>query len=406
MKGGGESLITRAYCETAALRAFWPRGVAEGRRMPWSNQSGGGGGWKGGNGGPWGQPPRNTGGGPTPPDLEELLRKSQDRLKKVLPGGGRKMSPLLVVAILLVAGAFIIYNFFTFRVQPDEVGIVLQFGKYNREAQPGLNFRLPYPIETVYLPSVTRVNRVTIGQTQDDQGSSGRDIAEESLMLTGDENIVDIDFTVFWVIDKAKVADFLFNMEDPQGSVKAAAESAMREVVGRSNITPLLTQARLITETKVQELIQKTLDEYGAGIQVTQVQLLKVDPPSEVIDAFRDVQAARADQERLQNEARTYANRVVPEARGQASQITEAANAYRDRLIAEAQGQADRFRKVYESYKTAPAVTRARMYIETMEQIFGGTEKVILDSGDGANAVVPYLPLDSLIRKPATGAAQ
>ena len=178
--------------------------------------------------------------------------------------------------------------------------------------------------------------------------------------------------------------------------MKAVAESAMREVVGRSNIQPLLTQARQITEQDVQELIQKTLDTYGAGVQITQVQLLKVDPPGEVIASFRDVQAARADQERIQNEAQTYANKVVPEARGQASQITEAASAYRDRIIAEAQGQADRFDKVYQSYKASPDVTRRRMYLETMEQVLGGMDKVIIDQKGGGTGVVPYLPLDQL----------
>src|SRR6516165_223333 len=192
--------------------------------MPWNNQSGGGG-WKGGNGGPWGQGPRNT--GPTPPDLEELLRRSQDRLKRVLPGGGRNVSPVTLIAILVVAAAIIAYNFFTFRVQPDEVGVVLHFGRYDRVAQPGLNFRLPYPIETVYTPKVTRVNRVTVGQISDETGSAARDVSEESLMLSGDENIVDITFSVFWLINDAP--KYLFNMKDPDGSVKAVAESAMRE---------------------------------------------------------------------------------------------------------------------------------------------------------------------------------
>jgi membrane protease subunit HflK len=365
--------------------------------MPWSNQSGGG--WKGGNGGPWGQGPRNT--GPTPPDLEEILRRGQDRLRRVLPGGGGgtgNLSPLSLIAILVVAAALIGYNFFTFRVQPDELGVVLRFGSYNRQTQPGLNFRLPYPIETVYTPKVTRVSRVTIGQFQDDRNTTGvgRDIPEESLMLTGDENIVDIDFSVFWVINDA--SRYLFNMEDPEGSVKAAAESAMREVVGRSNIQPLLTQARQITETDVQKLIQETLDHYGAGILVTQVQLLKVDPPADVIASFRDVQAARADQERVQNEAQTYANKVIPEARGQALQIVAQANAYHDRIIAEAQGQADRFVKVYESYKAAPDVTRRRIYLETMSQILGDMDKVIIDQKGQGNGVVPYLPLDELTR--------
>ncbi|HZP18858.1 MAG TPA: FtsH protease activity modulator HflK [Bauldia sp.] len=364
--------------------------------MPWNNQSGRGG------GGPWGQPPRNSGsggGGGGPPDLEELLRRSQDRLKRVLPGGGRNLSPVTIIAILVIAAALVVYNFLTFRVQPDEVGVVLRFGKFDREAKPGLNFRLPYPIEVVYTPKVTRLNRITIGQSTDDQATtgSGRDIAEESLMLTGDENIVNIDFSVFWVIGDA--SKYLFNMEDPDGTVKAVAESAMREVIGRSNIDAVLTQARQITEQQVQGLMQKTLDDYGAGVTVTQVQLLKVDPPDEVIGANRDVQAARADQERVQNEARTYANKVIPEARGRASQITNAATAYRDQIIAEAQGQADRFVKVYESYAAAPDLTRRRMYFETMEQVLGSMDKVILDE-KGGPGVVPYLPLDQLTRRP------
>ncbi|MEQ8694941.1 MAG: FtsH protease activity modulator HflK [Bauldia litoralis] len=377
--------------------------------MPWDNQSSGGGGWKGGNGGPWGQPPRNTGGGggggPNPPDIEELLRRSQDRLKSVLPGGGGgKSNPLVIFLIIAAVVVFAAFQFFTFRVQPDEVGVVLRFGEYDRQAPSGLNFRLPYPIETVFTPKVTRVNRITIGQVGEDSGSAGRDIPEESLMLTGDENIVDIDFSVFWEISNAR--DYLFNMEDPIGSIKAAAESAMREVVGRSNIQPLLTQARAITETDVQTLIQQTMDEYGAGVQINQVQLLKVDPPSEVIASFRDVQAARADQERSQNEAQTYANRVIPEARGQASQITESAIAYRDRITNEAQGQADRFTQVYDSYRVAPEVTRQRMYLETLENVFSGTSKVIIDQKDGATGVLPYLPLDSLGRRNTTGGNQ
>ena len=379
--------------------------------MPWNNQSSGGGGWKGGNGGPWGQPPRNTGsgggGGPTPPDLEELLRRSQDRLRSVLPGGGggRKMNPVVIVGILVIVVAIVAYNFFTFRVQPDEQGVVLLFGKYDRDAPPGLNFRLPYPIETVYTPRVTRVNRVTIGQFADDTGTSaGRDIPEESLMLTGDENIVDIDFTVLWVINNAP--NFLFSMENPEATVKAAAESAMREVVGKSNIQPILTQARQITETDVQALIQETMDDFNSGVQITQVQLLKVDPPAEVIASFRDVQAARADQERLQNEAQTYANRVIPEARGQASQITEAAIAYRDRIVEEAQGQALRFTQVYESYIASPEVTRLRMYLDTLQEVFRTTDKVIIDDSGSGTGVIPYLPLDQLNRSRNTGDGQ
>ena len=371
--------------------------------MPWNNQSGGG------NGGPWGQGPRGT--GSTPPDLEELLRRSQDRLKRMLPGGGggsgsgsgSGINPVFLIIILLLGAGFLGYNFFTFRVQPDEIGVVLRFGAFDRQAQPGLSYRLPYPIDIVYTPKVTRVNRVTVGQLSDDVGTTvglGRTIAEESLMLTGDENIVDINFSVFWVINNAE--DFLFNIQNPEGTVKAVAESAMREIVGRSNIQPILTQARLITETAVQELMQTTLDKYGAGVQVTQVQLLKVDPPAEVIDAFRDVQAARADQERIQNQAQTYSNRVIPEARGQASQITEAASAYRDRTVAESVGQADRFTKVLDEYEKAPGVTRRRIFLETMEGVFANMDKIIVDNKIGGSGVVPYLPLNELTR-PSNG---
>jgi len=363
------------------------------------------GGWKGGNGGPWGQGPRNTGsgGGNNPsPDLEELLRRSQDRLRRVLPGGGgsgRRLSPATLIAIIALVVAFAAYFFFTFRVAQNEEGVVLRFGSYNRDAQPGLNFRLPYPIETVYTPQVTTINRVTVGTSG--TSGDGSDIPEESLMLTGDENIVDINFTVFWKIDDA--AKYIFNMQDPDGTVKAVAESAMREVIGQSNIADVLTQAREVTENNVEKLIQQTLDEFGAGVEITQVQLLKVDPPAEVIASFRDVQAARADQERIQNQAQTYANQVVPEAKGRASQITAAASAYHDQIIAEAQGGANRFEQVYDSYRAAPDVTRKRMYLETMEAILGSVDKVIIDDKAGKTGVVPYLPLDQL--SPSTAPA-
>ncbi len=367
--------------------------------MAWNKQTGG---WKGGGngGGPWGQGPRNSGGS-TPPDLEELLRRSQDRLRRVLPGGGRGLNPLAVGFILLFAVGFIVYNFFTFRVDTNQLGVVLRFGEFNRQAGPGLYFRYPYPIETVFTPEVTTVHQVTIGM--DERG--GRDIPDESLMLTGDENIVDIDFSVFWVIGQSEenknAKDYLFNMVDPDGTVRAAAQSSMREVVGQSNIQDILTQARQITESKVQGLLQKTLDQFGAGVSITQVQLLKVDPPAEVVASFRDVQAAQADQVRLQNEAQQYANQVVPQARGQAATITNAASAFRDRTIAEAKGQAAAFDSVYQSYKAAPAVTRQRMYLEMMEQVLAGKDKIILDEGPNANGVIPYLPLDTLRPTPS-----
>jgi membrane protease subunit HflK len=276
--------------------------------------------------------------------------------------------------------------------------------------QPGLNYHLPYPIETVLLPKALRVNTISIGMTLIDdparRGRSIRDVPEESLMLTGDENIVDVDFTVLWRIKPDGVGDFLFNIQNPEGTVKAVAESAMREVIGRSNIQPILTGARNLTEQGVQELMQKTLDGYSSGVLITQVQMQKVDPPAQVIDAFRDVQAAQADLVRLQNEAETYANQVVPQARGRAAQILQAAEGYKEQAVAEAKGQSARFLKVYDEYKKAPDVTRERIYLETMERVLGGSEKLVYDSGPSGQGVVPYLPLGELTPKKAPAPGQ
>jgi membrane protease subunit HflK len=327
-----------------------------------------------------------------------LLRRSQDRLRNVLPGGsfGSRGFGLIALVVLVLWG----FSGF-FRVEPDELGVVLRFGQYVRDAKPGLNYHMPYPIESALTPKALRVNKIDVGMRLVEdmrRGSTMRDVPEESLMLTGDENIVDVDFSVFWLIKPAGVSDYLFNIQNPEGTVKAVAESAMREVIGRSQIQPILTGARQTIEVAVHDLMQRTLDHYGSGVQITQVQLQKVDPPSQVIDAFRDVQAARIDAERAQNEAQTYANRVVPEARGRVAQITQAAEAYRQQTVAEATGQAVRFLKIYEQYKNAPDVTRQRMYLETMERLFGGTDKIIVDTNKsgGGSGVVPYLPLNEL----------
>jgi membrane protease subunit HflK len=370
--------------------------------MPWSNQ--GGGPWGSGPKGPWGSGPQSSGGG-TPPDLEDLLRRSQDKLKNVLPGGnlgGRGFFLLLLAAVA-------IWGFSGFyRVEPSEQGIVLRFGKYVRDTGSGLNYHLPYPIESVLTPNIKLIHRIDVGMRMVDdarRGTSMRDVPEESLMLTGDENIVDVDFAVLWQIKPGagQAGNYLFNIQNPEGTVKAVAESAMREIVGRSNIQPVLTGARQNIENAVHELMQKTLDDYGSGILIQQVQMQKVDPPTQVIDSFRDVQAARADLERAQNEAQTYANRVVPEARGRAAQILQNAEAYREQTVAEATGQTARFLKVLDEYAKAPQVTRQRMYLETMERIFGGADKIILDPGvsGSGTGVVPYLPLGELQRAPA-----
>ena len=363
--------------------------------MAWKNQ--GGGPWGSGPKGPWGSGPQSS--GPTPPDLEDLLRRGQDKLQSLIPGGHFSAMGV-VIAILAAAVLWGLSGFF--RVQPDELGVVLRFGKYVRTVQPGLNYHLPYPIETVLLPKALRVSSMSIGMrvSEGRSGTTIRDVPEESLMLTGDENIVDVDFTVLWRIKPDGVGNFLFNIQNPEGTVKAVAESAMREVIGRSDIQPILTGARTATENAVQELMQRTLDDYGSGILVQQVQMQKVDPPAQVIDAFRDVQAARADQERLQNEARTYANRVIPDARGRSAQILQGAEAYKEQAVAEAKGQTARFLKVYDEYKKAPDVTRQRLYLETMERIFGSADKLVFDPGGqaGGQGAVPLLPLGDLLR--------
>jgi modulator of FtsH protease HflK len=363
--------------------------------MPWSNQ--GGGPWGSGPKGPWGSGPQS--GGSTPPDLEDLLRRSQDKLKNLLPGGGMGSRGFVLLGMLAVALWF--FSGF-FRVDAQELGAVLRFGKFVRTATPGLNYHLPYPIETVRTAPALRQIKTDIGvRVVEDvrRGPSARDVPEESLMLTGDENIVDVDFAVQWRVKPAGLGDYLFNIQAPEGTVKAVAESAMREVIGRSQIQLVLTEARQNIERAVHDLMQRVLDSYGAGVQIDAVQMQKVDPPTQVIDAFRDVQAARADLERAQNEAQTYANRVLPEARGRVAQVTQAAEAYREQTVAEAKGQTSRFLQIYDEYKKAPDVTRQRIYLETMERLFAGTDKIILDTGTGGNnGVLPFLPLNELQR--------
>jgi modulator of FtsH protease HflK len=360
--------------------------------MPWSQN---GGGWKGGAGGPWGQGPA---GGSPPPDLEELLRRSQDKLRQAVPGGAGFLGTFVILVILAAALA---YFGFTVRVNPDERAVVQRFGKFDRELGAGLNFRWPYPVEEVTVIPYTRQNRVEVGYGS---GSAGPYAAlrtpnkpEESLMLTGDENIVDVNFTVFWNVKDASA--YLFSMRNPgnnpdaNANVKAVAESAMREVVGQNDIQPILTKRREEISEAVKGLIQRTLDSYNSGIQITQVTLQKVDAPSEVIAAFSDVQAARIDQERARNEAETYANKIVPEARGEYQQILQAAQGYREQAVAEARGRTERFLKVYEEYQKAPDVTRRRIYLETLERVLGGMDKIIIDEKANAGSVVPYLPL-------------
>ena len=360
--------------------------------------------FKGRGGSPWGSPPgggNGSGRGPTPPDIDEIIKNIQKTINRFIPGRGAGGSKpiflgLIILVIIWVASGL-------YRVLPDEQGVVLRFGKFVNTTQPGLNYHFPYPIERALTPKVTKVNRMDVGfRAGSDSGFSSAgiaDVPEESLMLTGDENIVNIDFSVFWVIKDA--GNFLFKIQDPQGTVKAAAETAMREVIARSDIQSILTEGRSRIEIETQEIIQDILDEYNSGIQITQVQTQKADPPDQVIDAFRDVQAARADMERSKNEAEAYANDVIPRARGEAAKILQAAEAYKKQVVARAEGEASRFISIYTEYALAKEVTQERMYLETMEKVLASIDKVIIEK-NASSGVIPYLPLPELGKKKAT----
>ncbi|MBV9570978.1 MAG: FtsH protease activity modulator HflK [Alphaproteobacteria bacterium] len=357
--------------------------------MPWTNSSGG----DNDNRGPWGRGPQSSGGGGgrRPPDLEEWLRRIQEQLRNLLPGGGRGFTAGSLTIILL--GVIVVWLLSgIYFVGAREQGVVLRFGQFVARTAPGPNYHLPWPIETVETPEVTKENQINIGygQVADANGQvSTQDIPEESLMLTGDENIIDVNFTVFWVIKDAGA--YLFNTDNPDQAIKAVAESAMRQVVGQNQIERILTQDREPVQVQVREVMQKTLDQYGAGVTITRVQMQKVDPPLEVISAYRDVQAARTDQDRMRNEAEAYANKIIPEARGQAARIVQEAQGYKQKAIAEASGAAKQFTSVYGEYRKAPEVTRKRMYLETMSRLFAPMNKVIVDENAAKN-IIPYLP--------------
>ena len=349
---------------------------------------------------PWGAPPggggsneNGSGTGRKPPSLDDLIKNFQKKINKF--SGGKSGGPkpiilgLLIILVLYIASGL-------YRVLPDEQGVVLRFGKYVHTTQPGLHYHLPLPFERALTPKVTKVNRVDVGfrPASDSGRTSGvGNVPEESLMLTGDENIVDINYSVFWVIKDAK--KFLFNIQSPIETVKAISETAMREVIAKNEIQTILTEGRSNVEIEVQEIIQEILDEYGSGIQITQVQTQQADPPAQVIDAFRDVQAARADRERSKNEAEAYANDVIPRARGEAEQVLQQAEAYKKEVVAKAEGEASRFLAIYNEYKNAKQVTQERMYLETMEKVLADIDKIIIDKNSGSS-VVPYLPLPEL----------
>jgi len=374
--------------------------------MPWNSGADG----PSGPQNPWGGPP---GGGREPPrggprgpfgpnrplNLDELIARAQAWMRSFQPwgGGGRGVGPRFSgvrgIALLLVAAAALWLATGFYRVEPDELGIVTRFGAYARSTPPGLNYHLPWPIEAVQTPAVTRINRVDIGyrsgSDQPDDSGASRDVPQESLMLTGDENIIDIDFAVFWRIRDAKA--YLFNTRNPEHTVGQVAESVMREVIGRTPIQPALTNARAQIEADVMSGEQAVLDAYGTGVEITQVQLQKVDPPAAVIDSFRDVQRANTDADRMRNEAESYHNDIVPRARGDAARIVAEADATRQAKVAQATGESQGFLSVLRAYDAAKAVTLQRLYIETMQDILSHSPTVVVD--DQLKGIVPFLPL-------------
>lgn len=377
--------------------------------MPWNNDGGNGGQnggknngpWKSGGGpGPWGHTP-----GPRGPHLEDWLRRAQGKLRQWMPGGGlggRSIIGLVLVGILL----WLLSGFYT--VGPNEVGLNMIFGRYTGKTASGLNYNLPFPIGSVEKLQVTNRNTTNIGFVlrQDVRNSGGLvqvELPQESLMLASEQNIADVKFVVIWQIDPAHPEYYAFNIADPRETVKAVAESAMREVIGRSQIQKILTAGRKVIEPEVQKLMQKILNKYNAGVLVLQVQLQSVEPPEQVIASFRDVIAAQQDADRTRNEAQAYANRVVPTARGKAAAIIQEAEGYRLQTVAQATGQASLFDQVYAQYKNAPEVTRERIYLETMEHVLGSTNKIIVDDPK-SQGVVPYLPLPQLAPNNAEGA--
>lgn len=351
------------------------------------------------------------GGGPfrgASPDLDQLIAQAQAFVRRMMGGGGsggrgpigsgnffHGSMPIFFLGVLVVliwAGTGF------YRVQPDEQGVVLRFGAYSYWTPPGLHWHLPWPIESVRLPTVTRINRTEIGyrspqaggRIESGQNGSARTVPAESLMLTGDENIIDIDFAVFWRINNAP--DFLFNTANPEALVRAVAESSMREVIGRTPIQPALTQARGQIEADVLKQTQQILDRYKAGVEVTQVQLQKVDPPAAVIESFRDVQRANTDAERMRNEADAYRNDIVPRARGDAARIIAEAEGAKSAAVAQATGQTQRFDSVLKAYQAAKDVTLQRMYLDTMQDVLSHSQSLIID--DKLKGLVPYLPLN------------
>jgi membrane protease subunit HflK len=376
-------------------------GEGEPPHGPWGG-GGGGGGPGGRRGGPFGGGPFGPN-GPFP-DLEGLIRQMQAFIRGMLPGGRGMGFGGVTILIAVVVALWFASGFY--RVQPDEQGIVLRFGAYKYWTAPGLHWHIPWPVEAVERPAVTRINRTEIGfrsaaggRLESGQDSSGRDVQAESLMLTGDENIIDIDVAVFWRIRSNEASKFLFNARRPEELVFGVAESSMREVIGRTPIQPALTQLRAQIESDVLKQTQEILDRYNVGIEITQVQLQKVDPPGAVIESFRDVQRANTDAERMRNEAESYHNDIVPRARGEAARIIAEAQGIKQATVAEANGQTQRFNVVLAAYRLAKDITLRRLYLDAMQTVLARSHALVVD--DKLKGLVPFLPLNVPANDPA-----
>jgi modulator of FtsH protease HflK len=351
------------------------KGQGPGDRGPWGKPSGqkpGGEGPKS----PWGG--GNRGSSNLPPEIDDIIKKSKDGLKSVLPQGAGRGTWLLPLAALAVIW---VYNS-VYQVQPDERGMVLRLGAYTRTVNPGLHFA-PWPLEKMELLPVAAENQTPIG-----------DNGDEGLMLTGDENMVDIKFKVLWKISDPQ--KFLFNIADQEAIVKAVSESAMREIVGRTPASEALTTGKLVIQDQVTEIVQRTLDRYNAGVKITGLALEGVEPPTSVLDAFEDVQRAKQDQQKSINEAERYSNQKLRNAEGDAAKLVEDAKGYKAQNVAEAKGEAQRFESVYAEYSKAKDVTRERLFLETMEKVIGSSNRVVMDPGKNGQGIVPYLPLPTI----------
>jgi membrane protease subunit HflK len=374
-----------------------------GKKSPWGTSGGnnGGGGGFGGGG--------QTGGHKPNPDLEDIIKKGHDKFKQTF---GPNMSEKRMITLVIAAFLVLWMGSGIYRVNPNELGVVLRFGAFHRITNPGLNYHLPYPAETVIIPSVTSINKVEIGALSraDNPSIRKKRMAlsrtsrnlPENLMLAGDRNIVDVDFEVQWKINASRPQDFLFNTADPENSVHSVAKSAMREVIAQHKLKDILTSAQSAIAEDTKELMQKILDDYGAGVEIIAVNLSKPDVPPDVIDEFQDVKRAEQDKETKETKAEGYRNDIIPQARGEAIQMVQKAKAYKARVMAEAAGDASRFNAVYKQYLRGKTVTRERMYLETMEAVLNGAPKVIV-SDDNSN-FVPFLPLSNPLTKPAGGA--